>query len=66
MVGVLALIVESLPSDCTAYEEIAEALWPPVGPVSQTSAAPFGANETANAPAPPLGLTTIDPNFPSL
>lgn len=50
-VGTLALMGETVPLGSTAYDEIAEALFPPAGPVSDTSAAPFGANHTANAGA---------------
>ena len=45
------LIGTNVPSAPTEYEEIADAFAAP-GPVSDTSAAPLGANVTANAPGP--------------
>ena len=42
-----------------------EALLPPAGPVSDTSAAPFGANATANVPGPTAAVTTMGPSVPS-
>src|ERR1700723_3505813 len=56
---------DSVPLAMTEEDEIADALLPPAGPVSETSAAPLGAKETENAPGSGLGLTTIGPNVPS-
>ena len=50
-VGMLALIADSIPLAATAYDEMADALCPPMGPVSETKAAPFGANETERSGA---------------
>src|SRR6202023_1350125 len=44
---------------------MAEPLVTPEGPVSETSAAPFGAKLTENAPGPALGFTTIEDRVPS-
>src|SRR5215469_403751 len=65
-VGTLALTAESAPLAETAYDEIAAALCPPTGPVSETKAVPLGANRTAKAPGPTLGLITIGPSVPSI
>ena len=64
-VGTLALMGESVPLGTAAYDEIAEALFPPAGPVSDTSAAPFGENRTANVPGPGSVFTTMGPSVPS-
>src|SRR6267154_6196782 len=64
-VGTLALIGERVPFACTAYDEIADPLATPAGPVSETSAAPFGAKVTENDPGPPFPFTTMGANRPS-
>src|SRR5208282_1634045 len=43
---------------------MAEASWPPVGPVSVTRAAPLGANATEKAPGPALAFITMGDNVP--
>src|ERR1700758_3076582 len=64
-VGTPRLMALSVPSDAIAYDEIVEALFPPAGPVSETRAAPFGANVTANVPGAASWLTTIGDSVPS-
>src|SRR6266850_88130 len=64
-VGIPVLIATRVPFAATKYEEIAEASLPPAGPVSDTSAAPLGANVTENDPGPGLRLTTIGASVPS-
>src|SRR5215469_9082214 len=63
-VGTLVLIGTKVPSAPTEYEEIADAFAAP-GPVSDTSAAPLGANVTANAPGPALAVSLIAESVPS-
>src|SRR5271165_1764697 len=45
---------------------MAEAFWPPAGPVSAASAVPLGANARAKSPGPTLGLITMGDRVPLL
>jgi hypothetical protein len=63
-VGTLVLIGTSVPSAPMEYEETADAFAAP-GQVSDTSAAPLGANVTSNAPGPALVFSLIAESVPS-
>jgi len=43
---------------------MADAFWPPAGPVSTARAAPLGAKASAKTPGPALGLITIGDKVP--
>jgi hypothetical protein len=58
------LIGTIVPLGATEYDEIAEVSSPPAGPVSDTSAAPLGVNDTENAPGSGLRVTRIVANVP--
>src|ERR1700730_4867090 len=45
---------------------MADAFWPPAGPVSATNAAPLGAKVTEKAPGPALAFITIGDRVPLL
>ena len=62
--GTSVLMGDSFPSAPTAYEETVEAFDAPAGPVSETTAAPFGANRSEKTPGSTLGFTTIEPRVP--
>src|ERR1700722_3233049 len=64
-VGTLLLIGVSVPSLCTAYEEMADSLGAP-GPVSDTSATSLPVKLALNAPGPTLGVVVIGDSVPSL
>src|ERR1700751_2305233 len=64
-VGTPRLIGETVPSDAIAYDEIVDALFPPAGPVSETRAAPLGANVTEKVPGAASWLTMFGARVPS-